>query len=49
MRLPAVSGSLSRLALRSLGAACGCAARSWAMVLERDLPGATLRTEIRSR
>lgn len=49
MRLPVVSGSLGRLALRSLGAACGCAARSWGMVLERDLPRATLRAEIRSR
>jgi hypothetical protein len=53
MSLPAaegsVRGSLGRLALRSLKTACGCAARSWGMVFERNLARVTLRAEVRSR
>jgi hypothetical protein len=45
----AIGGRLARLALRSLGAACGCGARAWSMALQRDLAGVTVRAELRSR
>lgn len=48
--IPAQVGKLlTGVARQSVGAACGCVARSWNIAVERDLVGATLRAELRKR
>jgi hypothetical protein len=45
----AVADVLAGAAKQAVGAACGCGARAWSMALERNLIGAVLRLELRSR
>ncbi len=49
MSRPTLVAPLAALLNSAVGAACGCGARAWSIVVERNLVGLTARAEIRSR
>lgn len=49
MSRPTLVAPLAALLNGAVGAACGCGARAWSIVVERNLVGLTARAEIRSR
>jgi len=47
MSTPDISGCLGRTVRRSMAGACGCTARLWRIVVERDVAGVAIHAEVR--